>query len=77
MKTAFRMSGVAIGLADRTVAQEDMTMTYLHEIPDNPNATPGFQGHGTIQYSPTAAGGVYALVSVTTNTHPIPSIGSW
>lgn len=64
------VAGVTVPVA---AAQQELTSTYLLEIPTipgalHPNAVPGFAGEGSIHYSPTAVGGVYLLVSISTNT---------
>lgn len=72
----YRVVGMVLGVlilaiaAPATLASDvtELTGTYALEVPQNPNAVPGFEGSGVIQYSLEAAGGVYFLAAVTTNT---------
>jgi hypothetical protein len=56
------------------VDQTVLVDTYRLEVPTNPNALPGFQGWGMIQYSRSAAGGMHFLASIETNS---PNASYW
>lgn len=63
----------ATALANANV-DDDITGLYRLEIPNNPNAVPGFEGWGAINFSRQARGGTYFLASVQTNT---PNAAYW
>lgn len=54
--------------------EPSLTQTFRLEIPNNPNAVPGFTGWGVVTYSPAARGGVHLLASVSTST---PNTAYW
>ena len=70
----FWLGSAAGPLSASEADQSALIDTYLLEVPHNPNAVPGFEGWGMIQYSRSAPGGMHFLASIETNA---PNASYW